>query len=263
MRRLRCWESLPLGENALYPRRLAITWINRGIVLQKRDAARCFRKAIDVLEQPAAAAVADGPALLAGAWTNLAGVLVGLDEAEAGAARSAANKALALVKKSERDDAVFAEMGLKARHALCRLAVQEVSDKKAMVDETLAEATDAVDEGLALAEHWKFQEQGDFARLAREIFRFGCRIHENREPHFLAEYLMEGLALERFGGAVPLDEATCDGVQAAIWSALDNLQVEGFQFVATPQLEPFLADIEALRKAEERLKALRSQLNAR
>ncbi len=65
-------ESLPLEENALYPRRLAITWINRGIALQKRDntndpweAAECFREAIALLERLPVAPMNDGP-LLAG-----------------------------------------------------------------------------------------------------------------------------------------------------------------------------------------------------
>ncbi len=258
-------ETLPLEENPLYPRRLAITWINRGIALQKRETAddkrettECFREAIAVLERFSAVSIADSHSLLAGAWTNLAGVLAGAGEAEAEDARSSANKALALVRYSEQTDIVAAEMGLKARHALCRLAVREMVSKKALSKTAIAEATDSVDEALALARHWHFfQKRNDLVELTREIFRFGCRIYENGQPHFLAEFLMEGLAPETFGGAIPPNQEIFDAVQAAIWSVVAKLQLDGFQFVATSAFEPFLSDLQELRLVEERLEQIR------
>ena len=106
-------EDLPLEENALYPRRLAIAWINRGIALQKRDdpggrweAMECFREAIGVLEQSAALGIDDRLSLLAGAWTNLAGILAGAGEE---GTCSAARQALALVRSSEHADFLSAE----------------------------------------------------------------------------------------------------------------------------------------------------------
>ncbi len=257
-------ESLPLEEIELYPRRLAITWINRGIALQKQEitngaweTVEWFREAIEVLEHPSARKIADRPSLLAGAWINLAGTLMGSVHEDIEDVRSAAHKALALVQSSERIDLVSAEVGLKVRHLLCRLAVREIANRKPLSKVVVSEATDAVDEAMALIRHWKFQGQAELTKLALETFRFGCRIYENSQPHFLAEFLTECLAPGLFGATILPDQEALDSAQAAIWSALDNLQLDGFQFVATPRFEPFLSDIQELRKVEERLKQLR------
>ncbi len=257
-------ESLPLEENTLYPRRLAITWINRGIALQQQEASggrweavECFREAIEVLEHPSGGEIADGWSLLAGTWTNLAGALMGAGEEDEEGARSAAHKALALIKSSERTNVLSAEAGLKARHVLCRLAVKSILNKRPLSKVVMTEATDAVEEALALTRHWKFGGATGLAPLVREIFRFGCRIYENSLPHFLAEFLMEGLAPEAFDEAIFRDPETLDAAQAAIWGVMANLQIDGFQFVATPRFEPFLSDIQELRKVEERLHQLR------
>ncbi len=140
-----------------------------------------------------------GP-LRAGAWGNLAGALMELGEEQPGI-RSAAHQALALVKPSEGSDRVALEVGLKARHLLCRLAVRDIAEEKPLSRATLAEATDAVEEALALVRSWKLPEDAALARLARGIFRFGCRIYESAQPHFLAEFLMEYLSPEEFGAA--------------------------------------------------------------
>jgi tetratricopeptide (TPR) repeat protein len=257
-------ESLPLKENALYPRRLAIAWINRGFALQKQEAPHdlweataCFREAIEVLESPEANEVTDRASLLAGAWINLAEAFMSSDQEDAETIRSAARKALALVLPSERLDLVSAEIGSKGRHLLCRLAVRDIAGKRPLSKPSASEATDAVDETLALVRHWKLQGQGKLPTLALEIFRFGCRLYENSQPHFLAEFLTECLAPELFGEAILPDQETLDAAHAAIWGALGNLQLDGFHLISTSQFEPFLADIQELREVEERLNQLR------
>ena len=257
-------ESLPLEDNTLYPRRLAITWINRGIALQKQEipgggweAGECFREAIEVLEHPSAREIADRSSLLAGAWTNLAEILMSSAQQNVEDVRAAARKAITLVQFSEPADVISAEIGLKARHILCRLAVREISDGKPLSKAMVSEATDAVDEVMALIRFWKFSGQAHLTKLALETFRFGCRIYENSQPHFLAEFLTECMAPELFGATIRPDQETLDATQAAIWSALTNLQPDGFRFVSTPSFEPFLADIQKFRKVEEQLQRLR------
>ncbi|MEI9998963.1 MAG: hypothetical protein WDO13_07230 [Verrucomicrobiota bacterium] len=93
--------------------------------------------------------------------------------------------------------------------------------------------------------------------MAQDIFRFGCRIYESCQPHSLAEFLTGCLAPDLFGEAIPPDQETLDAARAAIWGVLGNLQLDGFGFVATPHFQPFLADIQALGKVEERLNQLR------
>ncbi len=254
---LKLLESLPLAENVLYSRRLAITWINRGMALQNEDApcdmrqaSECFRAAIAALESPWAQEIADRPSLLAGAWSNLAG---SIPEDREGA-RAAAGKALSLVRSCERTDLLSAEVGLKTRHLLCRVAVKDLAGHHELF---LSEATTAVDEAMALARHWTFRDRADLDRLAQEIFRFGCLIYEKHQPQLLPRFLAECLAPELFGKTICPGRETLDAAEAALWSILTKLQPDGFQFLATPQRAPFLAGIHELKMLEDRIKQLR------
>lgn len=256
-------ESLPLEENILYPRRLAITWINRGVALQKQEipgnlweAAECFREAIRVLEPFPISSMTDGLSLRAGAWSNLASVMASSGDAFSDEARDAARKTLALTKSFEHADAVLAEAALKARHAFCRLILKDFLDRKSVSKDLITEGTDAVDDALILARHWKLKKHVGFETMAREIFRLGCRIYGNAQPHFLAEFLMEYLDLEKSEAGISLDEETVASAQAGIWTAFEHLQMDGFSFVGTQRFEPFLGDIQELKRVEERLRSM-------
>jgi len=249
-------EGLPLEENVLYPRRLAITWINRGTALQRRQAAgdaeaaaRGFRAAISVLDHPAAAALADAAALRSGAWANLAGALASAGAADGAEAIDAAARALALAAPLERADAAVAEAALQARHLVCRLAVQELADRRPLPEERRAAAIAAATEGIALARHWRGEGHGQFEETAREIFRFGCRIQEGGTPQALIGFLEASL-----GGEPAPDAVSLAAARAALWSCLAHLQAAGFGAVGTPAFATRLADIQALRQAEDRLR---------
>ena len=254
-------KSLPLEENLLYPRRLAITWINRGIALQMdplrhgtEEAAECFRSAIGVLEHPSASALADTLSLQAGAWINLAGTLAHAGEKPSEAARSAARRALQLAQPSERTDLTLAEVALKARHLLCRLVVREIVDKRPVSPDLRQEASGAATDALLLARDWHLQGHPGFEGMAREIFRFGCRILGAGSPRLLARFLEECLKEKESHAAFPLDPETFAAAQSAIWSALGHLQSGGFPMAGTTAFESFLSDIQELKKAEEQLK---------
>ncbi|HEY0257782.1 MAG TPA: hypothetical protein VGC39_10095, partial [Candidatus Methylacidiphilales bacterium] len=172
-------------------------------------------------------------------------------------AREAAERALELIQVRERTDLISFEIGLKARHLLCRLAIKDIANRKSSAKGVAAEATDKVDAAMALTRHWRLRGQTELTRLVLDIFSFGCRIYETSHPHFLAEFLTECLSPDLLGEAIQPDSGTLDAAQAAIWGVVSNLQLDGFRFVATPHFEPFLADIQELRKIEERLKQLR------
>ena len=215
-------ESLPLAEKVLYPRRLAITRINRGVALQQqepsrdREAAVAFRAALDVLADPSAEAVTDLSALRAMAWANLAGAAALPDEAF-----SAVREALGLTRAAEQADAAMAETGLKARHALCRRLVRDFATARAIPDPLVAEATDAVEEGLALAREWETRGRADFDGVARNLFHFGCWIYGNRLPRFLAEFLGDSLDWE------DVDRERAAAAVTAIQDALALIQNAG------------------------------------
>ena len=70
--------------------------------------------------------------------------------------------------------------------------------------ELIEEATDAVDEGLALARHWEQRGESGFRALAEDLFRFGCRVYQAGQPQFLAEFILESLDPEKADGVLPL-----------------------------------------------------------
>lgn len=261
---LRLLRDLPLEEDPLYPRRLGIAWINRGFACQKEgtapaqgEAIRCFREALAVLEDSTVAAIVDLGLLRAGALTNLAGVLLDAPDQSAAEARCAARQALSLIREDERSDLIAAEAGFKARHVLCRAIAAESRDGKSIGPEQITEAIDAVDEGLALARHWEQRGESGFRELAEDLFRFGCRVYQRGQPRFLAEFILESLDPEKTAGVPPLNREIHEAAVAALWSALTEIQRDGFQSLSTPRFGQLLENLRTLRVTEERLEQLR------
>jgi tetratricopeptide (TPR) repeat protein len=252
-------RNLPWLENPLYRRRLVIAWINRGLAGQKRaapdtgEATRCFREALAVMENSSAGVIADQPLLEAGAWTNLASA--GLDDPHCciEERRQAAQKALELVRDSERSIAAAAEIGFKARHALCRALAHAEEAGETVAPLWLEDAIEAVDEAMALAREWEQQGETRFRELAGELFRFGCRIYQIHRPRFLAEFILESFDGK---GVSPLQPGVREAAQTALWQALEKWQKNGFSALATGQFEQVLAQLGELRGAEERLQQL-------
>jgi hypothetical protein len=210
-------RTLPLGEDARFPRRLALALHNRALFRQAQGGAESgdviadFEEAVAVLQSADAAAIEDLPYLLAvlstnqaGHWTNVAQALAirGLEFAEqareAGErGREAAVRALALVSQAESEAPAAAEIGLKARHALCGAFAQRLAATQAagtpMPDDEVHDATDAVDEGLALVRRWEQRGVAAFRGVAVDLFRFGLQVYLIHQPQFLQEFLDENL----------------------------------------------------------------------
>jgi hypothetical protein len=197
---LRC---LPLGDNALFPRRLAIGHQNRGLAFQAQGAAHtaeaiaAFTEAIGVLDHDQAARIPDRQYLLATVWVNLANARASEASEESGVlARSAALRAIALVTDLEVSDADAAEVGLKARHVFCQTIAGRLSETAAShepMPDDVHQATDAVDDGLALARRWEQKGVARFRGVAYDLFRFGARVYARYQPQFLNEFVLENM----------------------------------------------------------------------
>ncbi len=256
-------RGLPLREDPLFPRRLAIAWINRGnAVSDAAETVHSFREALAVLDDDAAAAIADRALLRAGAQINLAGSLLNISDPPIPQARQLARQAISLLKESERNDLAAAEAGFKARHILCRTLAAESRDGKTVPPEFIAAATDVVDEGLALARHWEQRGEVSFRGLAADLFRFGCRLYQPGPAQFLAEFILANLDPEKGPGVLPLDRNTHAAAVAALWNALSEIQRDGFASFSTPRFEQVLENLRALRVTEERLNQLRRTATA-
>lgn len=265
-------RELPMNESPLFIKRLAIAWLNRGITLLKQatpgsvaQAVQSFREAISAAQNFHSANSVEGTVLLAGAWMNHANALVQLSPPEVGEARNATNEALKLCRPTEQNDPSVAEIGFKARHILCQalahlLAGHEMPSTQR--DELLIEATEAVDEGLALARHWEARGAVQFRSQAADLFRFGCRVYQTHQPHFLTEFLLENLDPARSDGAFADDLQIQASAMDALWRSLGELLGDGFKVFNTPRFEQVLVQLQELRITGDRLAELRRQCRA-
>jgi len=205
-------RTLPLDEDPRFVRRLAIACQNRGRVLasrardagETRAAVAAFVEAITVLDQHGAG-VPDRPRLLAAMWMNAANAWMADADADADAdedahaaihAGRAARLAIALVEGSEQQDADAAEVGLHARHVLCRVLAATtlaVTPATAIACDDIHDATDLADDALALVEHWERRGITHFRPLAADLFRFGAHVYAAHQPRFLPEFVQEHL----------------------------------------------------------------------
>ena len=129
--------------------------------------------------------------------------------------------------------------------------------------EFLTEATDAVDEGMALARHWETSGDPQFRAAATDLFRFGCRVYQTYQPHFLTEFLLENLDPAQSPGAFTDNHQMQSSALNAIWHSLRELQQGGFKAISTPRFEKVLAQLQGLRIAGDRLAELRQQASQR
>lgn len=204
---IRLLRNLPFDENAKIPRRLAIAYQNRGLALQFQGrsgiAAVCtaFFDAIAVLDHAESALIPDRQYLQGAVWSNLANTWACASDAGSLAlARNAARRAIALVSDLEMNDANAAEVGLKARHVLCQTVALTLSQgtTKGETDlDTVHEATDAADDGLALARYWEQKGVARFRDIACDLFRFGALVYARFQPHFVDEFVGDNLDVTR------------------------------------------------------------------
>jgi tetratricopeptide (TPR) repeat protein len=192
-------HKLPLDSDARFPRRLAIAHQNRALLLAAQtppgtgDAIVGLVAAIAVLDRAKTMDTLERDHLRAVVWTNLANIQSSEDTVESDlAAWQAAERALDLVMGREAQVVEAAEIGLKARHVLCRIAARRLS--------SLAEvhvATDLADDGLDLVSQWERRGIDTFRALASDLFRFGGMVYARYQPHFLNEFLRERLDPQR------------------------------------------------------------------
>ena len=135
--------------------------------------------------------------LLAAVWMNLANA--GLAEASTQSekrAEEAAHRAITLVADLETNDVHIAEVGMKARHVLCHVIARrlsQITDTDARMLSDVHDATDAADDGLALARRWEQKGVARFREIAVDLFRFGIRVYAKYQPQFLREFISDNM----------------------------------------------------------------------
>lgn len=261
------YRTLPLDKNPDDRNSLGAVWMNRGHALYAQadpaslaESARSQREAIEMLRPLPLDANRSFRINLAAAWLNLANSLLALGEPAR--ALAAARDAIALAAPAEDNDPALADIGLKARRALCEaLGRQLVSaDATEQPTESLAdEASDVVDDALALARRWESRGVPLFRPIAARLFRFGAQLYGAHLPDFLAEFVLEHLDPERSAGAMPDGEEFYLAAGEALARARQDLENRRTVFLESPETTRLLERLRDLRAAELRVAELRNQ----
>lgn len=191
---------LPFEKDPLFEKRHATTWVSFGLILQKQGTdfhrmLECFEKGIECFDRlsqsdPQRTSLID----FASAKTNFANAAIqSYDEPLRQRGLSLAKDALKDVSTFQENNIFAAEVSLKARLAICSFNTSLLTKKNDIAENqsVFSETTDLVEEALELARHWETQGHECFRNLAGDIFRFGCRIYQNYQPEFLAEFIWD------------------------------------------------------------------------
>ncbi len=260
------FRTLPLDEHPDFRNSLGAAWMNRGhaLYLQAEPAAmteavRSQREAVSILSTLPLEAHRSYRINLAAAWMNQANALLALQENEPAA--DAARESGRIAAPAEAEDPVVADIGLKARRALCEAIGRLLAPTHGFVRNTeiLAdEASDVVDDGLALARRWQSRGVPHFRALAARLFHFGAQLYRVHLPDFLAEFLLEHIDPEQSEGAMT-DEAFYLIAQESLGLARQDLEARRTVFLDTPETAQLLQRFRDVRAAEQRVAELRAR----
>ena len=246
------FETLPHESTPPLRNTLGAAWLNRGhALLTSGDAAAAtdsFERAVALLERLPLDGDISYRLNLAGARTNLAHVLIGIDPERA---RRLAQDAHSLLTTHERVHAAFAEMSLRTRRTWV-MANGELLRRGAVQHTFATEATDAIDEGLALARDLETNGMSHLRPLALRLFRLGAQLYRVHQPHFLAEFLLENLSLPAFAADADFRSAA----REALTLALTELQRPRNLMVGDAAAERLLETTRSLRAAQDHLSTL-------
>lgn len=248
-------EHISPGDGFDVRQRLALAWTNRGLAADSPDEAiTCFTRGIDLLADSGT----DRHLLTRCNALLHRGLLRLSKTGDAAQAQTDARTLLAITHSSERHYPAMAEVGLHARHLLCRALVKSLDDgTPAGSEDWIAEASDAIEEALSLERYWAAQGIRAFRTIAIELFVLGLRIYRVCQPHFLSEFILESLDPARTPGVPQDDPRFLEAAAVAIKQGLDDALVRGASSTLKPHAHAKeLAIIDALKATDLRLSRL-------
>lgn len=185
-------------SDARLRRRLSIALQNRALARgrARRDTWTMVPDLFRAIDLLAPIATDDDARLVATAWTNIgvAQLLEPTEDAWRGAMASA-REALRVLGTSEQREVQTANIGLHARHLVCRAAARclDAAGRRDVTEDVHA-ATDAVEDALVLVSMWEAKGVTAFRALAAELVEFGRRVYAGYQPHFVDEFEREHAA---------------------------------------------------------------------
>lgn len=256
-------KDMPMGEYPTCRARLALAWMNRGLACQAQETSDAIEEALrsysfSIATLTEGGGHAEQRRVLSCARLNRGHALLNRVPADPAAARAEARAALALAIEFEKKEVLAARMSLQSRHLLCR-AMAHLMDSGEVPADWLEETTDAVDEGMALARHWRQLGEERLRELEGELLRFGALVYRLCQPHFLAEFLLDSLDPQRSPGAPVGDENMHHLATEALWSLVMDIRGEQQTDPDSEKVSRLLPLLEELLETEKRLQALREQ----
>ncbi|RBP46005.1 hypothetical protein DES53_102390 [Roseimicrobium gellanilyticum] len=265
---VQCLEELAGFDHPPFIVRYAVAYMNRGHALMAQnspegvaEAIKSFASATAMMELHTQKDSMEYHGTMGCAMMCHAAALMEQGREQAGQVAEEARKAIAHVQHFEKEDLLSTEVSIKARHLLCR-ALATMLDRTPPdapeVDEWITEVTDTVDEGMALERLWEQRGLEGFRLMAVELFRFGVRVFFIRQPHFLAEFILECLDPEQSPGAPVTSEEMHHLAGSVIWDAALNIEqrARGASVQERASLVEIVSDLHA---ADKRLQELREQ----
>ncbi len=191
-------RHIDIAKNPAAANSLGAALMNRGQLLHRLHgvnqavvALAAFAEAATILRAIPASENPWPRRNLTGTLVNRANLL--LDLSQFANAADVAREALALAGPHEQAEVVDADLALKARRALAdalgQLLVVPDADQEALA----REASDLVDDALALVRSWTARGERSFRALADRFFHYGTELYRRHQPHFLAEFIQENL----------------------------------------------------------------------
>ena len=239
------------GEHPLARRNLASAWTNLGHVRQETGQ---LATAVDAQSQ--ALAIIDGLFLVEPEAVRVerATILLNLGQAQCAThdtPTGLGNLRLAISSLVERaaSDPTAADTVLRARHALAvTLGAQVAAAAPSEVARAswMAEASDAVEEGLTLINGWG-ERAVWFTAIGNRLFDFGTWFYRTQQPQFLGEFLLEHLGTDT-------DRART--AAAAVQATREAITQRSFSGVAHDAMERALDVLQAMSEVDARIKAL-------
>lgn len=261
------FRTLPLDAHHGYRNSLGAAWMNRGhahLLIGEpaalAEAARSQREALDLLRTLPLDADRSYGINLAAASLNLANILLALGEPSR--ALDAAHQATLAAIPGEDSDPNFADVSLKARRASCEALghlIARGSTQNEPIEAFADEASDVVDDALALARRWEARGLPVFRPIAARLFRFGAQLYAAHLPDFLAEFVLEHLDPARSAGAMPGTQEFYLAAAEAISRARADLETRRTVFIDSPETTRLLERLRDLRAAEQRLAELHAR----
>jgi hypothetical protein len=269
-RALQCYDEgiavlsgMPLDEHPTYRARLALAWMNRGLTAQAQtpeapspEAVRCFDQSIGQYPAGEKPAHSEQRRILCCAYLNRGHAMLTADPAQPLQAREDALAAMGLAAEFEKKELFVARMGMQARQLLCR-AIAFLVDSKLAPQEWITDATDPVDDGMALGRHWRQLGENGLLELESQLFRFGALIYRLCQPHFLGEFLQESMDPDISPGAPVKEEVMHHIATDALWSVIMDIRLQLEADKSEENRERLTERLDEIQEVERRMTELR------